>query len=934
MKHPETPANESDRLVALDRYKILDTLPEQVYDDLTQLAADICGTPIALISLVDKDRQWFKSRVGIDATETPRDISFCGHAVAESAILNVPDASLDPRFADNPLVAQDPNIRFYAGVPLITDDSFALGTLCVIDRQPRELTDQQIRQLEALSRLVISQFELRLKEDSSRLLASVVESSDDAIITKTLDGIITSWNPAAERLFGYSEAEVIGQQVSILFPSDRLDEESQILERLKRGERIEHFETIRKGKDGRCIEVSATISPLFDNDGQIVGASKILHDISDRKASELQLGEALNLNQTILDSVNFAVISTDVEGIIQSFNIAAEKMLGYAASEVVGKTSPAILHDLDEVVAQAHQLSTELQRNIEPGFEVFVAKSKLGEVSEQEWTYIRKDGSRFPVMLTITPIFTDGKITGFLGIAKDITAEKKSEKRVKDITSALDQTAIVAITDVQGTIKFVNDKFCEISKYSREELIGQNHRLLNSGHHPRQFFVDMWKQISIGQTWRAEIKNRAKDGSFYWVDTTIVPFLNEDGKPYQYLAIRKDITDRKATEIELQKLSLIASKTDNVAIVSDPQGRIEWVNESFHRVTGYTLAEVIGQKPGDILQGAKTSKETIAEIRNALARREPFSGEILNYRKDGKPYWLLLQINPVFDDDGNLLHYIAIENEITTRKEMEGNLKREIEERRIASQKLSVLTERLEISNRELLDFAYVSSHDLQEPLRKIQAFGDRLKSTCQDSLNEKGLDYLERMLNAASRAQILINDLLDFSRVTTKAQPFQPIKLSEILEGVLSDLEVRIEKSGVILEVDPLPVVEADALQMRQILQNLIGNALKFLREGVTPVVQVRSRVYFEYGEDWCEIRVIDNGIGFEQQYAERIFQIFQRLHGRKTFEGTGIGLAICRKIAERHNGTLIAESEPEQGATFIFTLPIHQPKGDLHNA
>ena len=288
MQTPEIPANESDRLVALDRYKILDTLPEQVYDDLTQLAADICETPIALISLVDKDRQWFKSRVGVDATETPRDISFCGHAVAESAILNVPDASLDPRFADNPLVAQDPNIRFYAGVPLITDDNFALGTLCVIDRQPRDLTEQQIRQLEALSRLVISQLELRLKEDSSRLLASVVESSSDAIITKSLDGIITSWNPAAERLFGYSEAEAIGNPVSTLFPPDRLEEEPQILARLMRRERIEHFETARISKEGKSIAVMATISPLVNDVGEVVGASKILRDISDRKASELQ----------------------------------------------------------------------------------------------------------------------------------------------------------------------------------------------------------------------------------------------------------------------------------------------------------------------------------------------------------------------------------------------------------------------------------------------------------------------------------------------------------------------------------------------------------------------------------------------------------------------------------------------------------------------
>jgi PAS domain S-box-containing protein len=703
MKKPEIPINESDRLVALDRYKILDTLPEQVYDDLTQLAADICGTPIALISLVDKDRQWFKSRVGVDVSETPRDISFCGHAVAESAILNVPDASLDPRFADNPLVAKDPNIRFYAGVPLITDDNFALGTLCVIDRQPRDLTEQQIRQLESLSRLVISQFELRLKEESLQLLASVVESSDDAIITKTLEGIITSWNPAAERLFGYSEAEAIGQPISMLFPPDRLDEEPQILARLIRGERVEHFETVRISKEGKSIEVSATISPLVNDAGEVVGASKILRDISDRKASELQLAEVSMLKQAILDSAGFAIISTDLQGIIQSFNVAAEKMLGYAASEVVGKTSPAIFHDLDEVVSQSQQLSQALEKDIEVGFEVFAAKARLGQEYEREWTYIRKDGSRFPVILTITAIRTDrGEIVGFMGIAKDITAEKKSEKYIKDITAALDQTAIVAITDIQGTISYANDKFCEISKYSREELIGQNHRLLKSGYHPHQFFVEMWQKIASGQTWQAEIKNRAKDGSFYWVDTTIVPFLNEDGKPYQYLAIRRDITARKAADVELQKLSLIASKTDNVAIVTNAQGEIEWVNHSFHKLTGYTLAEAIGKKPGNLLQGAKTSKETVASIRYALARQEPFSGEILNYSKDGRSYWILLHINPVFDDEGKLVQYIAIESEITTRKEIEIELRQVVE---VSVQKLHSINRELQEREAQLRDF-------------------------------------------------------------------------------------------------------------------------------------------------------------------------------------------------------------------------------------
>jgi len=316
MQKPEIPVNESDRLVALDRYKILDTLPEQVYDDLTQLAADICGTPIALISLIDKDRQWFKSRVGIDATETPRDISFCGHAVAANAILNVPDASLDPRFADNPLVTKDPSIRFYAGVPLITDDNFALGTLCVIDRQPHDLTEQQIRQLEALSRLVISQLELRLKDESLRILASVVESSVDAIITKTVEGIITSWNPAAERLFGYSEAEAIGQPISMLIPPDHFDQEFRILARIRRGERVEHFETVRTSKEGKRIEVSATISPLVNDAGQVVGASTILRDISDRKLAELELWQVNQLQRAEkVIKQQFASIEAAIDGI-------------------------------------------------------------------------------------------------------------------------------------------------------------------------------------------------------------------------------------------------------------------------------------------------------------------------------------------------------------------------------------------------------------------------------------------------------------------------------------------------------------------------------------------------------------------------------------------------------------------------------------------
>jgi signal transduction histidine kinase len=239
-------------------------------------------------------------------------------------------------------------------------------------------------------------------------------------------------------------------------------------------------------------------------------------------------------------------------------------------------------------------------------------------------------------------------------------------------------------------------------------------------------------------------------------------------------------------------------------------------------------------------------------------------------------------------------------------------------ERRVAER-----TAQLERSNRELQDFAYVASHDLQEPLRKVQAFGDRLKEKFAPELGEEGQDFIARMQNAANRMQTLINDLLSFSRVTTKANPFQKVDLAQIAREVVSDLEVRIQQSNAQVEVGPLPHIDADPLQMRQLLQNLVGNALKFHNNDAPPIVKIAAQTK---PHDTLELSVTDNGIGFEEKYLDRIFSVFQRLHARGTFEGTGIGLAICRKIVERHGGKITARSKPNEGATFIVTLPMRQ--------
>lgn len=264
----------------------------------------------------------------------------------------------------------------------------------------------------------------------------------------------------------------------------------------------------------------------------------------------------------------------------------------------------------------------------------------------------------------------------------------------------------------------------------------------------------------------------------------------------------------------------------------------------------------------------------------------------------------------------------------------------EISERRRVERALELKTKELSRSNSELEQFAYIVSHDLQEPLRKVMAFGDRLLDKCGETISNDGKEYITRMQNASQRMKTLITDLLVFSRLRTKAQPFTQVDLAKVAREVLSDLEIKIEQTGGTVKLGDLPTIDADPLQMRQLFQNLIGNALKFHRKGESPVVDVQVCM-LDNQEDGsvgnghavlCQITFEDNGIGFDEKYADRIFGVFQRLHGRDEYEGTGIGLSICQKIVERHEGTIKAKSATGKGAKFIITLPVKQSKGGSH--
>jgi PAS domain S-box-containing protein len=342
----------------------------------------------------------------------------------------------------------------------------------------------------------------------------------------------------------------------------------------------------------------------------------------------------------------------------------------------------------------------------------------------------------------------------------------------------------------------------------------------------------------------------------------------------------------------------LVEQSPNRMLTCDATGRIRFLN---YTTPGFTVADVVGRSVFDFV--VPDELERVRDIvRGVLETGEPAGYEIRSSVIG--PEWYAVRVGPIKAGD-QVVGFTMIFTDITDLKRIQI---------------------RLEQSNRELEDFASVASHDLQEPLRKIQTYGDRLKATSAAALGPEGLGYLERMLSAAARMRRLIEDLLSFARVTSKAQPFVRVDLSVIAREVLEDLEATLEQAGATITLGELPTLMADPTQMRQLLQNLLGNALKFRQENVAPVISLRCEVDAEAGR--CELVVEDNGIGFDEKYLDRIFNVFQRLHGRGgKYEGTGIGLALCRKIVERHNGSIGARSSPGRGATFIVTLPLNQP-------
>ncbi|MFF5396045.1 PAS domain S-box protein [Peribacillus butanolivorans] len=473
----------------------------------------------------------------------------------------------------------------------------------------------------------------------------------------------------------------------------------------------------------------------------------------------------------------------------------------------------------------------------------------------------------------------------------------KSDSTVSDIRYALDQSSIVAITDAEGIITYVNEKFIEISQYEEHELIGKSHSIINSGYHSQEFFADLWCTIKQGKTWNGEICNRAKDGEIYWVDTTIVPFMKK-GKPYQYISIRSDISRRKRAESDL-RVSIkeledmyYAINQSSIVAITDEKGIIVDVNDKFSEVSGYKRSELIGQTH-QLVNSGYHLKEFFDDMWKTIQNRKVWNGEIRNRAKDGSYYWVDTTIVPFYTVEGKPFQFLALRYDITERKQTEEMLHRQ--------DKLAAVGQ-----------LAAGVAHEIRNPLTSMKGYTEYLQL---DEKDENRLEYLGIIMDEINRVNEIVEEFLELS----KPQPLilETKNIVPIIQNVLSLTEFDARKKNVILFFDCYHkeiLIRCDENRLKQVLLNFVINGIEAMPDGG------EIKVVTELKEEKVHISIIDTGVGMPPDQLRRIGEPF--FTTKKS--GNGLGLMISFKIIESHLGRVFVESEVNKGTVFNIVLPM----------
>ncbi|RPH96610.1 PAS domain S-box protein [candidate division KSB1 bacterium] len=775
--------------------------------------------------------------------------------------------------------------------PIKPGDSSSGITFTAMDITERKRAEDELRESEQRLRSII---------DEAPFGAHLYElDADDRLV-------FMGANAAADKILGIDHSQLIHKSIEDAFPGlaegpipDTYRHVAKTGERYQTDQVDYDCDTIRGAFEVHAFRTGPERMAVF------------FRDISERKRAE----EALREREARLTSVFRAApvgIGVVIQRVFTEVNETVSAMTGYSKQELIGQSARMLYPTQEEY----DFVGTEKYRQIR----------EVG-VGTVETRWVKKDGTIIDVLLSSSSIVPGDFSAGLTFTALDITEKKRAAEALAESEQRFRMIAenahdLIWMTDADFNVTYVSPAITGILGFTEENVVGRSIMSSvapGSAEASLRFLQDLIGGSEtggpeIGGVSHIEHELIAADGSSVWMEVVATALRDASGKIVGIQGISRDVTERKQAEDvvrrERDRAQMYLDLVDVIMVALNNRGEVTLINKTGCRILGCEENDLMGSNWFETALPEST-RQTTSDVFQRLMK-----GEIEPVRfyenpvitKSGEERMIEWHNAIIYDEFGHIMGTLSSGADITERKR--------------AEEELAARAAELERSNAELERFAYVASHDLQEPLRMMASYAQLLDQRYRGRLDNDADDFIGFITSGAERMRQLIHDLLTFSRVDTRGKPFEPVDCEKVLQEVLHNLQVAVEESGITITHDPLPTIAADDTQMTQLFQNLISNAVKF-RSPESPRVHITA----SDDEHHWEFAVQDNGIGIESKYFERIFIIFQRLHGQKDHPGTGIGLAICRKIVERHGGRIWVESKPGLGSTFHFTLPKRKP-------